>query len=231
MLQIMLKVFFTLCLVYGIFVVWTNEIDIKKTIIAPLSSIIKFKKHIKLDINVANTTFARCLLPGNTNNGNIGIALYDLKIVNSSEENSTIKEVILRYTLNGKVFTAESYVLLTGTLYSPLDKKDINAIIIRRGSDRVVLMRWNNLRTEIGEYKVLPPGGVLSGSALFVLGFDTIEALSKIKKLEMVIVDYSGTETVQEIMIQSNRIEDAKYSSIENRSFSIDQAGNTKYSD
>ncbi len=231
MLQILLKVFFTLCFVYVIFVVWTNEIDIKKTIIAPLSSIIKFKKHIKIDINFANTTFARCLLPGNTNNGNIGITFFELKIVNLSEENTTIKEVILRYTLNDKVFTTESYVLLTGTLYSPLDKKDINAIIIKRGSDRIFLMGWNNLRTEIGEYKVLPPGGVLSGSALFVLGFNTIEDLSKIEKFEMVIVDYSGTETVQEIMIQSNWIEDAKYGLIENKSFSIDQAGNLKYSD
>lgn len=227
--QIIIKVFLTLCLIYGIFIVWTNEIDLKKTIITPLTSIVKFKKHIKLDINIANTSLVRCILPGNYNSGNIGLLLYDLKIVNSSEENSTIKEVNLRYTLDGKGFTTESLALLTGTLYSPLDKKDINAVIIQRGADKIVLMNWNNLRTEIGEHKVLQPGGVLSGSALFVLGFDSMETLSKVGKVELVVIDYSGAESIQEIKLLDNWIEGIKYSLIENRSFFIDQAGNIRY--
>lgn len=229
-LQVIVKVLISLCLIYGILIVWTNEIDVKKTIITPLSSIIKFKKHVKLDINMGNISLVRCISPGNDNSGNIALMLYDLTIVNSPQGNSTIKKVIVRYILNGRRFATESVVLLTGTLYSTLEKKDINAVIIKRGADKIVLMNWNNLRTKIGERKVLSPDEVMSGSALFVLGFDNVEALSKIRNLEMVVVDYSGAETVQEIKLLDNWIEEAKHSLIENRSFSIDQAGNIKYS-
>ena len=164
------------------------------------------------------------------NSGNIGLLLYSLNIVNSSEENLTIKEVVARYTLNGRQFATESVVLLTGTCYSPLHKKDINVVIIKRGAGKLVLQNWINLRTKIGERTVLPPGGVLTGSALFVLGFNSVEALSKIRNLELVVVDYSGGEAVQEIKLLDSWIKDVEYCSIENRSFSIDQAGNIKYS-
>jgi hypothetical protein len=229
-LQVIAKVLISLCLIYGIIIVWTNEIDLKKTIITPLSSIIKFKKHVKLDINIKNTSLVRCILPGHDNSGNIGLLFYDLNIVNSSDENSTIKQVIVRYSLNGRRFATESVVLLTGTLYSPLEKKDINAVIVKRGADKIILMNWNNLRTKIGERKALLPGGVLPGSALFVLGIDSVEVISRIRNLELVVVDYSGAEAVQEIKLLDNWIEEAKHSLIENRSFSIDQAGNIKYS-
>ena len=229
-IQVIVKVLISLCLIYAFFAVWTNEIDIKKTIITPLSSIVKFKKHVNLDINIKNTSLVRCILPGHDHSGNLGLLFYDLNIVNSSDENSTIKKAVVRYSLNNRRFEVESVVLLTGTLYSPLEKKDINAVIIKRGADKIVLMNWNNLRTKIGERKALPPNGVLPGSALFVLGVDSVEGISRIRHLEIVVVDYSGAETVKPIKLLDNWIEEAKHSLIENRNFSIDQAGNIRYS-
>ena len=230
MFQIIIKIVLTLVLLYLIILIWTNEIDVKKTVMFHLSSIIKFNKAHKININIDNTSFARCSLPGNINNGNFGLVLYGFKIINSSEENLTMKEVIVRYTLNGKVFSVESSALLTGTLYDPQKKKNINAIIVKHGADRVIHMGWNNITSEIGDNRVLPPGGVLSGSALFVLGFRSIEELSKIKEFKIVIVDYSGNETVHDLAVESRWIDQAKYNWIENRSFEIDPAGNIRYS-
>ena len=229
--QILVKVILTIILVYGIIVVWASDIDIKKTILAPFSSVIKFKKHLNIDVNIDNIVITRFIFPGHKYSGNFGLLFYSLKIVNSSEDNCTIKKVDLRYTLDGKINSIAPNTLLTGTGYFPLEKKDVNAIIVRRAEENLVLLNWQNLATEIGEHKVLPPGGVLSGSALFVFEFNEVEKLSNMRNVELVITDYLGEESVQEIKLLDNWIETAKYYRVENKEFTIDPSGKIKYSD
>lgn len=189
----------------------------------------RYATRFKFEINSQNTLFARFVCPHHKKNGKIGLAFYGLKIVNISKKNLSIKEVLVRYTLGGSEFTTESHVLLTGTIYSPLEKKDINAIIVKVGTDDIVLMNWDNLRTEIGKHKFLSPGEVLSGSAFFALDFDTTEAISKLEKLKIVIVDYSGKETLHPISIEDEWIRRAEQAVVENRSFTNDGNGQIKF--
>ena len=180
----------------------------------------------KVEIDFENTIFARFICPQNKNHGNFGLAFYVLKIVNSSKENLTVKDVLIRYTLDGTEFSTDSLVLLTGSVYAPSEKNDVDAIIVKHGPDDIVLMNWNNLKTEIVKQNILSPGGVLSGSAFFVLNFDNAEAINKLENPEIVVVDYRGKETVHPITVEKEWFDRAKHSLIENRSFTIKEQGN-----
>jgi hypothetical protein len=228
-LQIIMKALLVGVLLFFMFWVLTNEIDIRKTIIGPLTSLVKFKKHSKLEVDFANVLVARFVLKGSTQSGNLVVLFYDIKFVNSLEENVTVKQILLRYRFNGGDHAIDSTVVLTGTVDAPQGKSE--SIIVHRGAlANLVFMGWKNLRSVIGEYKVLVPGGVLAGNAAFVLDIKSIEDLAKVKTFQMVAVDYSGNESVQEIPIQDQWIEMAKVMVFENRSFAIDQVGNIRYS-
>ena len=160
----------------------------------PPNSGLKFKKHHTVVIDFKNTTAARFLLKGNAYNGNIGILFYGIRIVNSIGEGVTLKTVNLHYNRNGKHFSSESHVLLTGSVYSPNNKGDIDLIIMRCGVDNIVLMNWTNLRVEIGKNNILPPGGILAASAAFILDFKDASDLAKLRDLSVSVTDYSGNE-------------------------------------
>jgi len=191
----------------------------------------KVQKQHTLVTDIQNTTAARFLSRENRNSGNIALLFYNLRIVNSLQENVTIKEVTLGYTLNGKQFSSESYVLLTGTVPSPNKKENFDAIIIRVGAANIVLMDWKNLRVQIGQNNVLLPGAVLAGSAAFILDFKDANDLAKVKELAISIIDYSGNETIKEIPLEKKWVDQAKRQIVENRRFVIDQAGHVAYSD
>jgi hypothetical protein len=222
-MQIAAKVVITIILLFLVFYVWTNQIDVQKTIVSPLTAIVKFKKNFTLDINFANVVAARFSLPENTQDGNLGLLFYDMKFVNSSAQNATVKQILLRYKFNGADRTIDSYALRTG---STLDQS--RSIIVHIGPANIVLMNWKNLREAIGEYRVLPPAGVLAGSAAFILDVKDVADFAKIKSFELVAVDYSGTESTQEIPMQDRWVDMTKTMRIENRSFEIDQAGKVK---
>ena len=190
----------------------------------------KVQKQHTLVADIQNTTAARFLSNGNRNSGNIALLFYNLRIVNSLRENVTLKEVALRYSLNGKHFSSESHVLLTGIMPSPDKKENIDAIVVRFGAANIVLMNWKNLRVQIAQNNVLVPGAVLAGSAAFILNFKDANDLAKIKELAISIIDYSGNETVKEIPLEKKWVEQAKRQIVENRHFVIDQAGHVAYS-
>ena len=228
--QILIKSILTIIMIVIIIFIWTNDIDVMKTIVRPVTSVVTFRKNYKIVINIANTTAARVVIKGNRNSGNIAMLFYDLKIVNSLEQNATLKDVILRYSLNGRQVDTESYVLLTGDVWAPQYKKNVDSIIIRMGADNnMVMMEWKNLRMEMGENKVLPPGGVLAASAAFILDFSDADDLEKLKNLAMVVIDYAGNETIKEIPVEKIWSEQAKHQVVENKQFVIDAAGKVTY--
>ncbi len=184
-------------------------------------------RHI-LDFNTKNTFFARFLNKNNKKTGNIGIAFYSLKIINVSDQPYTVKDIIFRYDLDGETFSSISFVLQTGIVPSSA-KKDVNAIIVNKGIDKLVLMNWDNIRTELGSLDVLQPGGVLSGSAYFVLEFDDIEKLWALENVEIVIIDYSGLESIHPISIQGDWIKMGRDAFIQPRPFVVDGESNISF--
>jgi hypothetical protein len=196
----------------------------------PSKSNLKVPKHHTLITDIQNTSAARFFSGGNRNSGNIALLFYNLRIVNSLEENVTLRDVTLHYSLNGKHFSSESYVLLTGTVPSSDRKKNVDAVVVRFGVANIVLMDWKNLRVQIGQNKVLLPGEVLAGSACFILDFKDASDLAKIKDCTISITDYSGNETIREISLDNKLVEQAKRQVVENRRFVVNQAGHVTFS-
>lgn len=185
--------------------------------------------HSKLDIDSKNTLIARFISSGNSKSGNMCLAFYGMKIVNSSNDPYTVKDVILRYQLKGKEFSDISHVVITGTIYASLDKKNINSLIVQCKGSNIVLMGWENLRTEIGKHNIIPAGGVLSGSAIYILEASSLDEVSEIQNLEIVVTDFSGNESVHSLEILDEWIEHGKHSVIEPRPFASDKDGKISY--
>jgi hypothetical protein len=197
---------------------------VRKTLTAPLSGFLKFKKRYTFDFSNKQTVAAR--FPGN---GNIALVMYAIAIVNTIEESVTIKDVKLRYRLDGKPFITDSQVLQTGSVVGSADP----ALMLTTGGEprvNIILANWKNLRTEIGSYRILQPGAILAGSALFVLGFQDVADFTRIKNLEIVIVDFSGNETVQEIPVNPQWITGMRVI-VETRRFESDGKQGIKYFD
>jgi len=121
--------------------------------------------------------------------------------------------------MDAKALSTISHVLLTGRVYSPQAKKDEDAAIVRTGGRNIVLMGWNNLRTEIGRHDRIEPGGVFSGSAYFVMDFRDRAKLEQLKEVELVVIDFSGRESRQKVKIEKDWLERATDAVILNRQF------------
>lgn len=189
----------------------------------------KLRQHT-LILDIENTTAARFRNPGHQHSGNIALLFYNLRILNSLDENVTVRKVILHYDLNGKHFSTDSHILLTGAVPSSDKKENIDSIILRVGPANIIIQNWENLRMQIDQNKLLLPGGVLAGSALFVLEFKDANDLANIQDCTMSIIDYSGNETKKEIRLENKWIEQAKRQIVEDRRFVVDPSGRIAYS-
>ncbi|MFC1983816.1 hypothetical protein ACFLVO_02230 [Chloroflexota bacterium] len=182
----------------------------------------------RLDINTKQTLFARF---GNSSNkaGNWGIVFYSMKIVNVSRFPITVRDLQLRYKMDGKILSDISQAILTGTSYSPYDKKDIDSAIVQTGGNNIILQGWYNLRTVIGLYKSIEPGGVLSGSAYFILNTNDHAKLAQLNEFEFVVTDFLGRESTQKIKIEKDWLLKANDAVILNKHFSNDKNGTITY--
>ena len=182
------------------------------------------KSH-RFDIDAKNTTFALFDSPGHKMHGCLAVAFYDLKIVNASNSPFTLKKVLLAFRINNKRHTTESLVLRTGTLTNGRP-----AAITRIGADQIVLMGWDNLRSQIGQHQLLQPGAVLSSSALFLLNGLTVAALDDLKCFEIILKDYRGRKTTQIVDVEESWKENArKGARIVNKRFTVDDKGNVSF--
>ena len=149
----------------------------------------KFKKKHYIDINYKNVIIAPVAPIGNRSERKLALILYGLKLVNRSKFPLTFKSVLLkRQVAKTKVFY-DSYVIQTGTL-----KDGKSAIILSNGLANICLVGWRNLREQLGNYKAVPPGGVLAGSAVFLIEEEET-AESQTIKWGLIIEDYSNHKT------------------------------------
>ena len=179
---------------------------------------VKARKRYKFDLDYKNIAFATFSSPQNPKlDKRFCLIVYVLRIVNRSDESNTLKNVTLSYRFEGKVFKDESFVVLTGTT-PPAGEP---AIVTSNGLDSIIMMGWYNIRTKLGKYEVLQPGGVFSGSAVFL--FDShVNDLHRVKNLKLVVTDFHGNKLSYPIAIQNewfNALE--KGIAVINRAFTI----------
>ena len=194
----------------GIYAVWTKPIDIIGTLSKPFS-FISFKKTSQLDVDFKQVVGARfrgmpCLL------------FYVLRFVNTSGENVTVKEIVLRVKGRQDV---DSTVLTTGQAETPKGEK-IESILVQIGNPpfaNIILNGWKNFRPVLGEYKTLSPGAVLAGSAAFVIDGMTIDQFKQLKTVEVVAIDFAGNEATKEIEIAPEWLAQAQTASVAEREF------------
>ncbi len=178
----------------------------------------------KVDIDTKNTLFARFGDPL-YKSGNWGIVFYSMTIVNKSKSPFTVRSLLLNYEVNGEKATVDSTVIRTGSVYSPLDKGSVDCAIVQSAGSNIVLMRWNNIRGEIGLHKTIEPGGVLSGSAYFLLRFSDRSKLRKLNQVELQLVDFSGKKSKTLLKIQPDWLSEGRDAVILNREFTQDKDG------
>lgn len=208
----------------SLFYIWTGDLDVKQTLTKPLSNFVSLKKKSKLDIDVKQISVARYSAIGSSENNNFAFIFYVLHFVNVLDQSVTLKSVHLR--LEGKP-DIKSSVVQTGVVETAKGEK-IELLLLRASDSNVILMNWKNLRQVIGEYKTLAPGGVLTGSAVFVLPFSTTAEVDAIKKIKLVAVDFSGNEAVKELDIDPSWKQNMEFRSIPSTSFEIDPNGQWK---
>jgi len=183
-----------------------------------------------LHFDSANTLFCKYIDEQNIKNGHIALLLYGMKISNNSANSFTIKDFLIEYTFEGRKYYEISHVIITGNMYSPLRKKNVDVIIVSISGKKTALIDWINIRSNIGEYKLIQPGGIIAGSALFLLNFKNINEVKKINDLKVIITDYSNNKSVHNIEIKDDWIKMGQDSFVNPIGFSIDKNGKIEYS-
>lgn len=184
------------------------------------------QKLISPKVEFKEVFFAKFDSPGSANNGNWGLAFYPIEIINSTPSPFTIKNLYLRFTVDGKTYSEDSVVILTATIYSPLPKQQTNVAIVTMNQAMLNLMNWNNFKVRINELNIINPGGLISGSAYFVLNIKEFEQLKFIKTVELVLADYLGGESVHPIQIENKMIDQSVNMILHNRKETISQFEN-----
>src|SRR5882672_743199 len=91
--QILFKLTATGILGFGIYSVWKMEIDVGKLFRKPFESLLVEKKRAKLEIDFGQIAIVRY---GDAQNGNFCFLMYNMRFINSSGENLTLKKFYLR---------------------------------------------------------------------------------------------------------------------------------------
>jgi hypothetical protein len=174
----------------------------------------------KIDYANDETIFAKLILKHNHFSGNFALVFANLSIVNISGEPQTIKNLILRYKFLGRTHESDSIIVITGSLYAPLGKKNVECLIIYQGDDQKIMMDWVPIRSRILQAPLLPAGGIINGSAMFQLA--ARDHLNKLEQVQLIVYDYSGNEYFQDVQIPREWLETAHHSIIEPKDFVIE---------
>jgi len=165
----------------------------------------KLRRAHKIEIDYRNVILAPIeTTDGSYPNGKLALGFYILKIVNRGDSATTLKSIRLKCLVDGKLIDTDSYVTQVGTLQSGKP-----ALIVSNGIDKIVLAGWENIRPKMGQNNVIVPGGVLSGSAAFVI-CDFDKNAINIDNIKLVIDDYSGNQTTQDVEFQSEWVDQIK---------------------
>ena len=77
------------------------------------------------------------------------------------------------------------------------------AVILQGEGTRVVHMRWKNMRDEINLNHVIAPGGIIQGSAIFILHTSSRARVKRIRKVSLIVTDYSGNKSSHDILLKN----------------------------
>lgn len=211
MLEIAFKSVITVGAIVALYFFWTSKVDVGKTLLKPFS-FITFNKEARLDLDYQQILGAQC-------NGRPSFVFYTFQFVNSSDDNLTVKQILVRYHTASGERTVDSTVIDPGEVVTP--KGNVESIMIHsrsRGAN-IMLMNWKNFRPVLGEFKTLSPGAVLSGSAVFVLDGITLQDLKQLKRFQVVAIDFSGNEVVKDIDVKPEWVAHADDLEVASRAF------------
>lgn len=165
----------------------------------------RLRRPHKIEIDYKNVILAPIeTKDGSYPNGKLALGIYVLKIVNRGASATTLKSIRLKCLVNGKLIDTDSYVTQVGTLQNGKP-----ALIVSNGIDKIVLMGWENIRLKMGQNEAIVPGGVLSGSAVFII-CDFDNNTINIDNIKLVIDDYSGNQTTHDVEFQPKWVDQIK---------------------
>ena len=173
------KIVLLVALVVGI----ASFINAFDTIYSKFNSL--FEESYDLDVHYRNLIIVPIDSSNQGVNGKFGIFLYNLTIVNINNPPSTIKEVTASAKIGESWLSTKLYSIRTGT-----DLGMDNSMVLVSERDTIFAGNWENIRTKIALQSILPKGGTLNGSAVFVLDTN-MENPKKISELRITITDFS----------------------------------------
>lgn len=142
------------------------------------------RKGFDFDFSFKNLTIIPILSPNQRINNKIAICIYALNIVNKNTFDTTIKRIELFVKHNNRTLKTHLYNVATGKL-----SNGDNAVILNNGIDNIILMKWVNINQKIIAKDILSSGGILNGSAVFIIEEQTINP-KDVSEVKVVIYDY-----------------------------------------
>lgn len=160
-------------------------------------------KGAKADFSIKQVSIVRIKSENAPYDGNLGLLVYFLTLVNSSKEAITIKEVVLEYDWDGKHYSEDALNLFTGIVWDKQKKKNDPALCLKINSkDDLYILKWYNLREQIAKGILLQPGAILQGSAFYLFKFSNPIDFSRVKNLSLMVVDYLGNKTSNPVIFE-----------------------------
>jgi len=215
-----IRVVVTSILLGSIYWIWTVRIDVNGTL-SKVVPFISLKKEARLDIDVRQIMGAQF-------RGQPCLLFYVLRFVNTSGENLTLKEIMLRVKGPLGKHDVDSTVIPTGHVDFRGEKWESILVLFPSKNTQLSLRNWNNLRPILNEYKVLSPGQVQSGSAAFVLDGMTVDEFKQIKAVEIVAKDFAGNEVSKQLELEPELLNQAEESFVVDREFVESGQGRTQ---
>jgi len=137
--------------------------------------------------------FAKFYSPTSALHGHVSVCIFGMELINNSGRTVAVRDVSLRYEVEGKSHTIDSHVLLTTLIHAPLEHKDVQVAVMDVKKAQIILMGWRNLRTVLYENPQIEDGGIIRGSACFVISQNVSD--KDISNMSLVVRSYKDQKS------------------------------------
>lgn len=141
----------------------------------------------KIGIDFGNVKLTKVYSTNKNINAKIALVCFDLKIINNTNKNLTLKDVYLEFYTDKESKAIQPHHL-------PKSEKETEYSFLLTNLKDFIFFKWKNIKSVIIERKVIPPGGLISGSALFISDI-SISSVNKINGVNLIVEDYWGNRT------------------------------------